>query len=60
MTVDDDEIQRVARRWLEQYGKEAIAKARDVVAVARAAGNHAGADDWLRIIVAIEEVRRGT
>lgn len=58
MTASDDDIRRSAKLWLDQHGDAAVTKARDIVAAAQAAGDADAADEWLRIIVAIEEMRR--
>jgi hypothetical protein len=58
MPLSDDEIRQRARLWLADHGDEAVPKARDTVTAMQAAGDMDGADDWLRIIAAIEELRR--
>jgi hypothetical protein len=45
--------------WLEQHGEEAVPKAREMVALLREKNDANGADAWLQLIVAIEEIRRG-
>jgi hypothetical protein len=47
-----------ASLWLELHGENAIAEARIMAAEMRAKGDTDGADTWLQIIVAIEELRR--
>jgi hypothetical protein len=59
MTVSDLDIFRSANLHLDQHGGEAVAKAREMVRTMKRHGAHDGADAWLRIIVAIETMRRG-
>jgi hypothetical protein len=47
-----------ANLWLELHGERAIAEARSLAAEMRAKGDVDGADTWLQIIVAIEELQR--
>jgi len=47
-----------ASLWLELHGENAIAEARIMAAEMRAKGDRNGADTWLQIIVAIEELQR--
>jgi hypothetical protein len=56
--ISDLDIYRSARIWLDQHGEAAIAEARSMVAAMRQQNDDDGADTWLRIIVAIEELRR--
>lgn len=56
MTSDLD-IFRAAHLWLGQHGDAAIEQARRRVAKLLAAGEHDGADVWLRIIAAMETLR---
>jgi len=44
--------------WLELHGDNAIVEARRQASEMRARGDLDGADSWLKIIVAIEEMRR--
>lgn len=53
MAVSDLDITRAAYQWIDRYGDEATAKARQMVEQWRARGDNEGADVWLRIIVAI-------
>lgn len=59
MTVSDIDIFRSANLHLDQPGDQAVAKAREMVRTMKRHGDHDGADAWLRIIVAIETMRRG-
>ena len=59
MTVSDLDIFRSANLHLDQHGDQAVAKAREMVLTMKRRGDHDGADAWLRIIVAIETMRRG-
>jgi hypothetical protein len=45
--------------WLERHGAAAVAAARAKVAELRRNGDLAGADAWLRLIVAVEERTQG-
>jgi hypothetical protein len=45
---------------LERHGDKAVAKARDTVRNLKEGGDNEAADTWLRIIVAIEVLRRGS
>lgn len=47
------DIARSAHQWIQLHGDEAVAKARGMVEAMRQRGDAAGADTWLRIIVAI-------
>ena len=58
MRLSDDEIRQRARLWLADHGDEALPKARDAVAAMQAAGDMDDADEWLRIIAVIDELRR--
>jgi hypothetical protein len=44
--------------WFDLHGDEAVAEARKMVATMRGRGDLDGADSWLRIIVALEEMRQ--
>lgn len=57
--VSDAEIDRTAHLWLERYGTDAVAAARARAAELRHKGDLAGADAWLRLIVAVEERTQG-
>ncbi len=59
MTVSDLDIFRSANLHLGQHGNQAVAKAREMVRTMKRRGDHDGAGAWLRIIVAIETMRRG-
>jgi hypothetical protein len=56
MPPTDLDIARVAYLWIQQHGDAATAKAREIVDEMRRKGDVAGADTWLRIIVAIGEL----
>jgi hypothetical protein len=58
MSASDDVIRRTAKLWLEQHGDKALNKARDIVVGLQAVGDVGAADEWLRIILAIEELRQ--
>ena len=45
---------------LERHGNEAVAKARDMVRNLKERGGNEAAETWLRIIVAIEVLQRGS
>ena len=53
MPVSDLDIARSAHAWMQLHGDDAVAKAREMVEAMRKKGDEAGADTWLRIIVAI-------
>jgi hypothetical protein len=57
-TVSDAEIRRTAHLWLERHGVEAVAEARGRASALQGNGDVVGADAWLRLIVAIEEMAR--
>ncbi len=59
MPVSDLDIFRSANLHLDQHGDQAVTKAREMVRTMKRCGDHDGADTWLRIIVAIETMRRG-
>jgi len=46
-----------AQLFLELHGDEAVPEARKMVASMRERGDTEGADIWLRIIIAIEEMQ---
>jgi hypothetical protein len=50
MAVSDLDIFRAARLHLDQYGGQAVAKAREMVRYMRERGDNDGADTWLRIM----------
>ncbi len=54
--LTDLDIVRSAQRWMEQHGKAALVKAREMVEAMRYEGDDAGADTWLRIIIAIGDL----
>lgn len=58
MTPTDSDIDRRTHLWLERYGDQAVPMAREMVAAMQAKNDAAGADEWLRIIVALEEELR--
>jgi len=47
-----------AQLFLELHGDEAVPEARKMVASMRERGDTDGADIWLQIIIAIEELQR--
>lgn len=57
MAIDDLTIHRSARLWHELHGDRAVPKAREMVQAMQNAGDSDGADAWLRIIVAIDDLR---
>jgi hypothetical protein len=57
MPVSDFDISRAAETFIQLHGDEATAKAREMVERMRRRGDNDGADTWLRIIVAIGELR---
>ena len=59
MAVSDLDIHRSANLYVELHGEQAITKAREMVRSMTERGDKDGADTWLRIIVAIETLRRG-
>jgi hypothetical protein len=54
-SVSDAEIDRTAHLWLERHGAAAVAEARIMAAALKRRGDVAGADAWLRLIVALEQ-----
>ena len=56
MPPSDLDIVRAAHLWIQQYGDEATAKAREKVDEMRGRGDAEGADTWLRIIVSIADL----
>lgn len=56
--ADSAEIYREVTRWLWQFVDEAVPAARLMVTTMRAKDDAIGADHWLRIIGAIEELQR--
>jgi hypothetical protein len=59
ITVSDLDIFRAANMYLERHGNQVVVKARETVRTLKERGDNDGADTWLRIIVAIETMRRG-
>ena len=57
MAASDLDIQHSAHLWTQTHGDSALAKAREMVEEMRSKGDHDGADTWLRVIVAIGELR---
>ena len=57
MAISDHYVQRTARIYSEIHGEQAVAKARERVADLHKRGDSIGADMWLRITAAIEELR---
>jgi hypothetical protein len=57
MTSELD-VYRSANLWLERHGDAAVVEARRMVEAMRQRADPSGADAWLRIIVAIEELKR--
>ena len=58
MPPSDLDIHRTARLFSQLHGDEATARARKMVEQMRRKGDNDGADTWLRIIVAIGELRQ--
>jgi hypothetical protein len=58
MAINDHYVQRTARIYSEIHGDQAVARARERVADLHKRGDPIGADMWLRIMVAIEGLRR--
>ena len=56
MSTDID-IHHTAGLWLEPHGDSAIPEARKMAASMRERGDLDSADTWLRIIVALDELR---
>ena len=56
MSVSDFDIQRLAHLFIQLDGDQAIAKARKMVEEMRRKGDHEGADNWRRVIVAMREL----
>ena len=56
MPPSDIDIQRTAHQLIQRHGDKATAKARKMVEEMRHKGDQEGADEWLRIIVAIGEL----
>ena len=56
MPVSDSDIARSAHLWIQQHGESATAKACEMVESMRRKGDAEGADTWLRIIVAIDDL----
>jgi hypothetical protein len=57
MSPDPLADQNSAALWLELHGDDAVLEARKMAAALRAKGDLDSADSWLRIIVALEEMR---
>jgi hypothetical protein len=53
MPVSEFDVARSAHLFSQRHGDEAIAEAREMVEEMRRKGDYDGADEWLRIIVAI-------
>jgi hypothetical protein len=49
-----------ATMWLELHGDNAISDARRMAAEIRGKGDLDGADQWLKIIVALEDLRNAS
>lgn len=60
MQTSDDEVQRLARLWFERHGEAALSLARDMASEMQQSGNLGGADMWLRVIVALQDLRNLT
>lgn len=58
MSVSDLDVRRSAKSWPELHGDEAVERARGMVGVLQARVDADGADIWLPMIGAIEELRR--
>ena len=57
--LSDARIRRAARLWFERHGTQAVAEARRRAAALRRTGDIAGADGWLRVLVALDEMNLG-
>ena len=57
MTIDTGII-HTASMWLEVHGDNAVAEARRMAAEMQVKSDRDGADTWLKIIEAIEEIQR--
>jgi hypothetical protein len=58
MGSDPIATRQSASLWLDLHGERAIAEARQMVLAMRAKGDLDGADKWLQIIVALEQMQR--
>jgi hypothetical protein len=58
MRIPDHYVQQTARTFIEQHGREAVARARERVVALQAKGDMMGADIWLRVIVAVGEMQK--
>jgi hypothetical protein len=56
MPISDFDIQRLAYLFIQLDGERATANARKMVDEVRRRGDYDGADNWLRVIVAIGEL----
>ena len=56
MPLSDKDIHQLAHFFIRVHHDKATAKAREMVEQMRRKGDHEGADQWLRIIVAIGEL----
>jgi hypothetical protein len=56
MPIDDFDMYRSAHLWIQLHRDAAVMKAREMVDTMRQKGDNAGAEVWLRIIVAIGEL----
>ena len=60
MVVSDPDIHGAARLHLERHRDEAVTIACDMVRNLKEGGDNEAAETWLRIIVAIEVLQRGS
>lgn len=56
--INDLDIYRSARIWVELHGDEAVSRGEHMIEQMRERGDVGGVDAWHRIIAAIGELRR--
>lgn len=56
--MEDIDVWRSAHHMLKRYGDDAVARAAKRVAELQASGDSDGANVWLRIVAAINELER--
>jgi hypothetical protein len=57
MSETDHDILRSANLWLNRHGDDAVTEARKMVASLQEAGDRDSADVWLRVLLAVENMR---
>jgi len=57
MSDTDHDILRSANLWQNRHGDSAVAEARKMVAGFQDAGDRDSADVWLRVLLALENMR---